>query len=441
MPRYIYGIGMIFLLLLSMGIFLANNILIFLSMIPLTFMAVGYYIKAPHGVVIKKTISRNRVSSGELLDVSVNIRVESGIGVIEISDLVPHHFELVSGSNFCVLWKGSEPEMRVLNYTVKCISSGKYLLKSTVWKARHPICNYSIDGICQNAISLEVSPRLLGFKKIRAMSGASSLPLPEGALATLGMTTQEFKELRTYCPGDSFKSINWKVTSRNLLRGEVWPIVNEFEKEGKKSVWIFLDTSGLMSFGPNVADIKEYSIEAAYALSEYYLGKNCSVSLHTYGGNGIFIRPSSGKQQQYRILRELIRIKYRKPATSRYTAAVRDLEENVHARRGYFISTRPLFLIVTRFCTNNSDEILRGISEMTKYTTMRRGCLPSIMLINIMGYRLMAENQHEMQASDILEAMNKIISKKVRNKCVWIDWDPTKGSLTGALLKGVRVSI
>ena len=65
----------------------------------------------------------------------------------------------------------------------------------------------------------------------------------------MGMTTQEFKEIRQYYSGDPFKSINWKVTSRNLLRGNIWPVVNEFEKEGK-TVWIFLDTSRIMAFDP-----------------------------------------------------------------------------------------------------------------------------------------------------------------------------------------------
>jgi len=64
-----------------------------------------------------------------------------------------------------------------------------------------------------------------------------------GSFGKHGNDNQEFKELRLYSPGDPFKAINWKVTSRNLVRGSIWPVVNEFEKEGKKSVWIFLDTS------------------------------------------------------------------------------------------------------------------------------------------------------------------------------------------------------
>jgi len=51
---------------------------------------------------------------------------------------------------------------------------------------------------------------------------------------------------------------------------------------------------------------------------------------------------------------------------------------------------------------------------MSKYTSLRKGYVPSIMLINIMGYGLMAENENEMMAANLLEAMNKVLSEKIR---------------------------
>jgi len=71
------------------------------------------------------------------------------------------------------------------------------------------------------------------------MSTVCKVPMPEGALASMGMTTQEFKELRLYSPGDPFKAINWKVTFEKFGQGQYLACGNEFEKEGKKSVWIF----------------------------------------------------------------------------------------------------------------------------------------------------------------------------------------------------------
>ncbi|NLD51183.1 MAG: hypothetical protein GX660_28950 [Clostridiaceae bacterium] len=97
---------------------------------------------------------------------------------------------------------------------------------------------------------------------------------------------------------------------------------------------------------------------------------------------------------------------------------------------------RPLFVIITRFCTNNYDEVKKGIERMSRYT-IRKGALPSVMVVNIDGYGLMAENQAEKLASNLLDSMNRIISKEVRKNCIWIDWDPARESLTEAIIKQV----
>lgn len=437
MPGYISKISTLFLLVLCAGFLFANNILILISLVPLSLLAFGYYLKVPGDVRTGKTISKNRAAVGELLEVTVRVFVESGFGAVEVCDVVPAHFELVNGSNFGVAWKGFEPLEVHLSYTIKCTASGNYSMKITKWKSRHPVNNFSVDGKCENDLSVEVTPRLLELKKVRGMSTSSKVPMPEGALASMGMTTQEFKEIRLYYPGDPFKSINWKVTSRNLLRGNTWPVVNQFEKEGKKSVWIFLDTSKIMAFGSNIKNVKEYSVEAVNSLSDYYLGQNCSVTFHTYGGSNIFINPGSGRQQQYKIMRELMKIRSYGAEPLSSVVRPKNLEESVYSKRSCFEGLRPLFIIVTRFCTNNSEELLKGINMMSKYTMRRKGFMPSIMVVNIMGYGLMAESHYETLASSVLEAMNKVVSKDVRKNCVWIDWDPAKESLTGALLKQV----
>ena len=45
---------------------------------------------------------------------------------------VPAHFELVRGSNYCVLWKGFEPVEHTLSYTVNVPH------RATIFKATLP---------------------------------------------------------------------------------------------------------------------------------------------------------------------------------------------------------------------------------------------------------------------------------------------------------------
>ena len=229
---------------------------------------------------------------------------------VQISDFIPQHFELVEGSNFCTVWKGNEPRKTNIFYKIKCTTSGIYPLNETRWKSGHIICNYWKNGSCKNDISIEITPRLLELKKVRGVSVTSKIPMPQGAVASMGMTTNDFKEIRLYYPGDPFKSINWKATSRNLVKGDIWPVVNEFEKEGKKSVWIFLDTSKIMGYGTNIKSVMEYSIEAVNGLGDYYLKQNCNLAFVTYGGEReVFVPPGTGKQQYFKILKELMRYK------------------------------------------------------------------------------------------------------------------------------------
>jgi len=89
MPKGVSKTGIVFLLLICVGFLLANNILILVSIIPFTLMAFGYYLKMPDGIRVDKTVSKNRVTVGELLEVSVRVLVESGFGSMEICDIVP----------------------------------------------------------------------------------------------------------------------------------------------------------------------------------------------------------------------------------------------------------------------------------------------------------------------------------------------------------------
>jgi uncharacterized protein (DUF58 family) len=237
-----------------------------------------------------------------------------------------------------------------------------------------------------------------------------------------------------YYPGDPFKSINWKVTSRNLFRGKIQPVVNEFEKEGKKTAYIFLDTSPTMNYGTKSKNVVEYSVEAVNGLADHYLGQNCIVALNSFGLKQIIVPAGSGKMQYHRILRELMKIRDNTEVKKGVKRKITKLDEIVYSNREHFLGIRPLFIVITRFCGSNSEDLKKAVEDMSKYT-MRNGKLPSIMLINIIGYEMKIRKETEKKAADMIEAFADIMSKEIRNRCVWIDWNPAKESLTSALLK------
>jgi uncharacterized protein (DUF58 family) len=434
MPGFVSKLGTTFLFLILTGFLLANNILIAVSIIPLCLMAIGYFIDVPDDISVIKSISKTRACVGEELDVSLDVSVESGFGPLIICDMLFGSFELIEGNNFHVIWKGLTPKTFQINYKIRCNSSGTYSLDVTKWRAKHPVCDYFENGECRNDISVKVVPRLLELNKIRGLSAKCKVPMPQGALSTLGMTTHEFKELRMYYPGDPFKSINWKVTSRNLTKGKIQPVVNEFEKEGKKTAYIFLDTSPTMNYGTKSKNVVEYSIEAVNGLADHYLSQNCIVALKSFGLKQIFVPAGSGKMQYQRILRELMKIRDNTEVKKGVKKKITKLDEVVYSNREHFIGIRPLFIVITRFCGSNSGDLKKAVEDMSKYT-MSSGKVPSIMLINIIGYEMKIRKETERKAAEIIEAFADVMSKEIRNRCIWIDWNPAKESLTSALLK------
>ena len=81
MQRYIFILSSVFLILLISGFLFANNILLMISFIPLAFLAVGYFVEGPKNISIKKNISKKRATVGEVLDVELEVSIESGIGL------------------------------------------------------------------------------------------------------------------------------------------------------------------------------------------------------------------------------------------------------------------------------------------------------------------------------------------------------------------------
>ena len=63
-------------------------------------------------------------------------------------------------------------------------------------------------------------------------------------------------------------------------------------------------------YGTNIKSVMEYSIEAVNGLGDYYLKQNCNLAFVTYGGEReVFVPPGTGKQQYFKILKELMNIK------------------------------------------------------------------------------------------------------------------------------------
>src|SRR3990170_3490211 len=169
-------------------------------------------------------------------------------------------------------------------------------------------------------------------------------------MSRTGISTTDFKEVREYSYGDQYKRINWKITARNASRTMMTPFVNEFEKEGKKFVWIFVDSSLAMgSHGTVTTNTFEHALFAANNLSHYYLERDCFVGVYLYNKRHKLLYPDLGRRQRFKISRELLHVEMGEEES---------LRESVQRCKPYLVGRSPLSIIITTLTQDKSQEIV-----------------------------------------------------------------------------------
>jgi uncharacterized protein (DUF58 family) len=449
-------------LLFLPGMFLGNLVLISMALVPLSFALFGLVIVQPKDIEIRRITRKEEVLVGDEVENRIQVEVKDGMGMVVLADDLPEEFELVSGSNFKVIWKGPKAVRDQIVYRVRCVKRGTFKLRGVRWESRHPLRLRRTEFGRHGERTIVVKPKLLDVGKVRSFATASKIPYPSAAAARIGPVTMDFKELRPYAYGDPYKFINWKATARSVQRGRAAPIVNDYEREGMKVVWIFLDSSATMTVGPSVTNVFEHALEAVHGLAYYYLKRGCRVGLCVYNGKMSLLYPDAGNRQYQRILREILALKpeetRKEESTTRAEAPpapprVSDqrgagagaqepteppttLRDAVSACRKYAPSCKPLFVVVTRFTKRDAGRLLQGVKAMARSTGIVGPRMP-VMVVNVSGYQLAARSDDERAAGEILWMECILSSKKFRGRITWVDWDPTQMSFTNALLQQV----
>ena len=468
---------------LIMGMFLGNLIIIILGLFPIVFIAISLLISQPEEVEIRRSGEDLKVWVGEQVGDTLTVSVRSGIGLVTVGDRLPKSFSLEEGTNFKVFWKGMRDIESALSYKATCAKRGLFEIESVAYETRHPleVTQNRLDGYPAPRTYI-VQPKPLFVRRIRERKALTRVPMPMEARIKFGIPTTDFLEIRDYMSGDSYRMINWKATAR-LMSASPHPLqVNEYEREGKKMVWIFLDCASHMALGTTVKNTLEYAIQAALGLTHFYLSRECRVGLciydyDAYRWEGTFQRthplpdlapalaslekmdepiptdeakaeihvakpqigsriifPDIGRRQQLKIMREMLNVDIRYSAES--------LKEAIHSCRGHIIGTRPLFVIITMIEAAKTEGLFEGIRELHKYTGKRRymGILryrnPSIIIFNVRGYSVVAQSEEEKMAAELLEFHNNPVYASLRRLgATVVNWNPLTQSFAQSLLK------
>lgn len=285
------------LFLLTLSVMLTSADLLKIAILPLLFLV---FPNIPFKVHIISAVFEGGKRVGDELNAKISLRI-TGFGLIKAMHVLPESFDLIEGSNAegtFVLGTG----VIEINYTCVPMKRGKYNLGTLICEAENIFATRRIRKILNFEREIEVKSRVYRIKRVETRRGIARRPIPEIDVSKSGVPGTDFREIRKYTPGDPVKFINWKATAK---LGEL--MVNEFEREGKKAVWIFLDANHYMLHGDVRRNCFETAIEVAASLSYFFAVRGHKVGMYIVG-HGIVIYPESGRRQFSKIFSTLMKL-------------------------------------------------------------------------------------------------------------------------------------
>ena len=414
------------------GLLLTNLVLLAMGLVPLCVLLVGLLIEPPRRLGIRAGEVKTLIWLGDVVTIEWEITISDGLGIVSLFQELPGHFALVEGNNLKVCWKGWRPRTITFAYKVRCAKRGSYILPPVQWEARHALgLTETRQGALGEPVELTVRPKILNLRRIRGVAGIATSPFPVIDIAKIGVPTTDFREIRSYVHGDPVKDINWKATARKAAGGQLWPLVNEYEVEGKKSVWLFLDAASYLEIGTDIENVFEYCLEAANGVAYYFTDRGYRVGMYIYNDGNKLFYPDAGKKQFLRISRELIKLN----TAEQFDEFPRAIEKC----RRYLLGYNPLCIIITRLDSEAGKTIVHGVTKLRQLRGRRRRKLP-VLVINIAGYHIIPKlDQYDENTSTMLRLHNRPLVQQLRRLGTSVlEWNPGRENFSTALLRQVK---
>lgn len=415
------------------GLVIGSSIILYASLIPLFVVLICLIMEQPRLIELAMESIPESLWVGDVVDVTCNVVIKAGFGIVVLSQKLPYYFELVEGNNVQMIWKGPGQKSAVFSYKMRCSRRGGYVLDPVRWESRHFIgLTQSQAGQIEGTMAeFTVKPKILNVRRIRGIVGLATSPMPVIDIAKIGVATTDFREIRNYVLGDPVKTINWKATARRASMGISWPLVNEYEVEGKKTVWIFLDGSFSMQVGTSIQNPFEYALEATNGVIYYYLDQGYRVGMYIYNHNGELFYPDAGKRQFNKLSRELINL-----GTSEYEEG---LPRAIDKCRRYILGYNPLCVVVTRLDGGSPVSLIDGAKKLARLRGRMRKGLP-LMVISISGYHVIApRGPYDEAAAKLRHLETRPLVRRLRaSGSSVLEWNPRQTDFGSALLKQVR---
>ncbi len=418
----------VFVVLVLPGIFFGNLVLVAMSLVPLFLLVVGMALAPPRVLSVATERMTSPAWADDIATVVRTVAVSGGIGLVKLHQALPPEFELVEGNNLILRWFGRGRHEQEMSLRIRLAKRGHFSLPPLEWISQNPLMLVQDCGNAGQQIDLEVWPRFYLPRRVENLPGLSVSPFPSADIAKIGIPGQDFREIRRYVSGDPIKNINWRATARQSHQS-IWPLVNEYEREGRKSVLIYLHASQAAEIGDTIDNGLERGLEAAANLLLYYLEKGYRTGIYICGRPPIYLYPETGRVQFRRALRHLIDLQ---PG---YEA--KELLGAVEATRNYVLGYNPLTVLITTLDLKSSrvvESAVRRIRQM--YSERRR---PSIVVIGIDAYSLIPQGSEQAgYVSALMRLHTRPLVRRLRSYGAnVVEWRPARETFSGVFSRQV----
>jgi uncharacterized protein (DUF58 family) len=241
-------------------------------------------------------VSADRVLEDERATVTLTLRADGPVRLVELLEPLPSSVRLERGRNHAFFTLRAGEEIR-WEMTLRCAGRQRLQLGGPHLRFWGPLGLVASEVRHRAPKTVAVYPELPPLrhlpKPLRTQTFVGNYVSPAQGEGI------EPGDIRPFAPGDHIRHVNWRATLR------LGPLhVTQHHREQNADVVLLLDT--LSDVGPSGATVVDVAARAAATLAAAYLVRKDRVGLIEYGGQLRWVKPGSGRAQLQRLLDTLL---------------------------------------------------------------------------------------------------------------------------------------
>lgn len=254
---------------------------------------------------VRREVLEKMLFAGKPFTVLASIRNMGPPARISFHDALPEGLELAAGSNQVTV-ELNRGEAARLKYTVRAAKRGYYRLSEMQLVTRDWSGLFEHPSVIAHGTELRVHSSREELMKAHTLAKREHLDILGRSRERWAWVREvQFEGIREYQPGDRFRDIHWKSTSRLLKL-----MTKMYERQTKIPTTILLDCGRSMRIATRSGSKLDHGIRLTMQLSRILLSGYHPVGLVAFDERGALARvaPGVSSKQYDEILRTLVRL-------------------------------------------------------------------------------------------------------------------------------------